>query len=100
MLQNMGKIGNTSDKPTQHKLYTLKQIIINEVISIIGFAEVKINWNKIPIKENIYIIGRMEGLKQGELVQDIMGSLLPTDLLKVEAQTSWRWMKYHVEQLK
>ena len=28
--------------------------MINEGISMIGIAEVNINWNKIPINENIY----------------------------------------------
>ena len=32
----------------------LKNNIINEGISIIGLAEVNINWGKIPIRENIY----------------------------------------------
>ena len=41
MFQNMGGIGNALDQPSQHKLDNLK-IIINEVISIVGVAEVKI----------------------------------------------------------
>ena len=52
--QNMGGIGNASDQPIQHKLYTFKNTIINEIIAIIGLAEVNSNWSKIPIKENIY----------------------------------------------
>ena len=53
MFQNMGGMGNTSDQPIQHKLDTLEKTMINEGIAIIGIAEVKNNWSKIPIKENI-----------------------------------------------
>ena len=54
MLHNMGGMGNAPDQPIQHKLYTLRKIIINEGISVIGIAEVNSNWSRITIKENIY----------------------------------------------
>ena len=54
MLQNMGGMGNTSDKSSQNKLDTLKKTMINEGISIIGVSEVNSNWSKISIRENIY----------------------------------------------
>ena len=54
IFQNIGGIGNVSDKPSQHKLYTLKKIMFNEVISLVGLAEVNSNWIKITIKVHIY----------------------------------------------
>ena len=33
--------------------------MINEVIAVMGLAEVKSNWRKFPIRENIY--NRMDG---------------------------------------
>ena len=54
MLQNMGGMGNTSDKSSQNKLDTLKKTMINEGMSIIGVSEVNSNWSKISIRENIY----------------------------------------------
>ena len=60
MFKNMGTIGNKSDQPRQHKLYTFKKVMINEGIAIVGLAEVNSNWSKITIKENIY--NRMDGL--------------------------------------
>ena len=62
--------------------------MINEGISIVGISEGNINWSKILIKENIYIIGLMGGLKRGGLLQDIIGSPFPRDHFKVEAQIS------------
>ena len=47
-------MGKASDQPSQHKLDTLKNTIINEGIEIIGLAKVNSNWSKIPIKDNIY----------------------------------------------
>ena len=41
----------------------------------------------------------MDGFKQGGLVQDIIGSLILLDRFKVQAHPSWRYMKYHEEQL-
>ena len=54
MFNNMGTIGNKSDQPRQHKLYTFKKVMINEGIAIVGLTEVNSNWSKITIKENIY----------------------------------------------
>ena len=54
MFQNMGVMGNASDKSSQHKLDTLKKTMKNEGMSIIGPSEVNIASSKIPIKENIY----------------------------------------------
>ena len=54
MSQNMGRIVNTSDKSSQHKLDILKKTFINEEIAIIGIAEINSDWSKIPMKENIY----------------------------------------------
>ena len=99
MFHKMGGIGNTSDQPIQHKLYTFKNKMINEGISIIGISEVNSNWSKIPIKR-IYIIGYMDGFKKVRLLQDIIELLLSTERFKMESQPSWRWMKYHSEQLK
>ena len=70
MFQNMGRMGNKLDQPIQHKLYTLKNEMSNEGISIIGISKVNSNWSKAPIKEK-YIIGRTDVLKQGELSQGI-----------------------------
>ena len=53
MFQNMGRMGNKLDQPIQHKLYTLKNEMSNEGISIIGISKVNSNWSKAPIKENI-----------------------------------------------
>ena len=53
MLQNIGSIGNTLYQPSQHNLHTIKNITINEEISIIGITEVNSNWNKITIKDNM-----------------------------------------------
>ena len=50
----MGGIVNTSDQSSKHNLDTLKNTLINEEITIIGMAEVNINWSKIPIKYNMY----------------------------------------------
>ena len=41
MFENMGGMGNASDQPIQHKLDTLKNTMTNEVIAIIGLAELK-----------------------------------------------------------
>ena len=59
MFQNMGGMGNTSDQSIQHKLFILKNNIINERIEIIGLTEVNSNWSKITMTENIY--NRMDG---------------------------------------
>ena len=56
MFQNMGGIGNASYQTIQHKLDTLKKIMINEGISIVGLTKVYSNWSNIPIKEKIYNI--------------------------------------------
>ena len=50
MFQNMVGMGDEPDQPIQQKLYTLKNTMINEVIAIVGLAEVYSNWIKIPIK--------------------------------------------------
>ena len=89
MFQNMVGMGNTSDKSSQHKLYTLKNNMINEGIAIIGLAEVISNWSKIPIKENMYN-RRTDGLKQGVLAKDITKSPSPVEHFKAEAHISWR----------
>ena len=60
IFKNMGSIGNKSDQPRQHKLYTIKKFMINEGISIVGIAEVNRNWSKMTIKDNIH--KRMDGL--------------------------------------
>ena len=59
----MGGIGNVPYQPSQHKFDDLKNITINEGISIVGLAEVNIYWSKTPIKR-IYVIERMDCLKQ------------------------------------
>ena len=64
MSQNMGWMVNALYQPIQHKLYTLKNTMINEVIAIIGINEGNSDWSKITINR-IYIIGRTYGLKQG-----------------------------------
>ena len=89
MFQNMVSIDNILDQPSQKKLDILKNIMINEGISIIGPVEINNNWSKIPIKR-IYIIGQVDGLKQGGVAQDITKLLLMMDHFKVEAQPSWR----------
>ena len=54
MFQNMGRVVNTSDQPSQHKLDTFKKTMINEIIAIIGLMEVNSKRRKITMKENIY----------------------------------------------
>ena len=54
MFQNMGVMGKELDQLIQHKLDTLKKIMINEVIEIIGLAEINSDWIKITIKDNKY----------------------------------------------
>ena len=54
MFKNIRGMGNTSYQPIQHKLNTLKHIMINEGMAIVGLSKVKINWIKIPVKEKIY----------------------------------------------
>ena len=88
MFQNMVYMVNASYQPIQHNLDTLKQIMINEEIPIVGISEVNSNWGKIPMKR-IYIIGQMDGLKQELLEQDITKLLILMDHFKVEAQTLW-----------
>ena len=46
----MDGISNASYQPSQQKLDTLKNIVINEGISIAGLAEVNSKWNEIIIK--------------------------------------------------
>ena len=53
MFHNMVGIDNTLDQPSQQKLAILKNIMINEIISIVGRAEVNSNWSNIPTKFNI-----------------------------------------------
>ena len=45
------------------------------------------------------MIGLTDGLKQGLLVKVALISLLMMDRFRVVAQISWRWMKYHADQL-
>ena len=85
----MGVIGNASYKPIQHKLDTLKKTMINEGISIIGLIELKSNWIKIPIKENIYN-STYGWFKTRRISQGITKSPSPMDHFKVESQLSWR----------
>ena len=50
MFKNMGGIGNALDQSSQHNIDAFKDTLINEGITIIGFAEVNSNWSKITIK--------------------------------------------------
>ena len=50
MFQNMGNKDNALDQPVQQKLDTLKKIMINEEIEILGLSEVNSNCSKILIK--------------------------------------------------
>ena len=54
MFQNMGVMVNASDQPSQHKLYSFKNTMINKGIEIVEIDEVNSNRSKIPIKEIIY----------------------------------------------
>ena len=54
MFQNMGGMGNASDKSSHQNIDTLRKTMINEGIAIIGIVEVNSNWSKITIIESIY----------------------------------------------
>ena len=62
----MGWFVNTSTEPIRQKLYTLKKILYNGEVYILGLAEVNIDWIKLPLKDNIYTIGCIVGIKQEE----------------------------------
>ena len=84
---NQINLGNTS--------YIPLKTMINEGIAIKGLAEVISNWNKIPMKDNIYNRTNrwfktrriITGFNQPSLI----------DHFKVEAQISWPYMKYHTD---
>ena len=47
MFQKMGGMGNASYQPIQQKLDTLKKVMLNEGIEIVGLTEVSSNWSKL-----------------------------------------------------
>ena len=98
MFQNMVNKDNALDQPVQQKLDTLKKIMINEGIAIIGITEVNISWSKIRIKENIF--NRTEvWFKTGKISTGYNWVTISYKCLKVDAHPSWWWMNYHAEQL-
>ena len=54
LIYNIDGLGNASTKPIRHKLDTLSKILHNGEVSILGLAEVNIDWRKVPLKENLY----------------------------------------------
>ena len=50
----MGCLGNELKEPIIHKLDNLNKILHNGEVSILGLAEVNIDWRKVPLKENLY----------------------------------------------
>ena len=87
IFQSMVRMGNASDQSSEHKIDTLKTTMINEGILIIALNEVKSNWSRISIRENIYI--RTDGwFKKGGLAQDITKSPYRVDNFKAELQLS------------
>ena len=61
----MWGLENVSIYPIIHKLDTLKKILHNGEVYIIGILEVNIDWRKLPLKENLYHQA-MFGIKHAE----------------------------------
>ena len=56
---------NLSTEPSRHKIHTLKEILNNGEVFILGLAEVNSNWRKVTLKK-IYTIGQMVCIKHAE----------------------------------
>ena len=54
LFQNTGGLINASTESSGHKLNTLKKILHNGEVSILGLAEVNSDYKKLPLKDNLY----------------------------------------------
>ena len=50
LFQNMGGLGNALTEPSKHMIYTLKKILRNGEVSILGLSEVNSDWKKVTLK--------------------------------------------------